>query len=86
MLVRKLKEEWKPSENKYLKVGETIEITDAEVLIKLGVVEKVDLEVKVEPIGVDIELLDKIVCSKCGREFKTTANLKTHERFCKGVL
>ncbi len=36
MLVKKINPEWKPSENKELKVGETIEMTDAKALILNG--------------------------------------------------
>jgi PAB1-binding protein PBP1 len=36
MLVKKLNPDWFPSENKYLKVGETIEITDPKALIMNG--------------------------------------------------
>lgn len=41
MLVRKINEDWKPSENPELEVGDVIEITDAEALIRQGLVEEV---------------------------------------------
>lgn len=41
MLVKKIDPEWAPSENKNLKVGETIEITDAKSLILAGKVKAI---------------------------------------------
>jgi len=38
MLVKKVNPDWKPSENKALEVGETIEITDPKQLIVSGMV------------------------------------------------
>lgn len=42
MLVRKINPDWQPSENKGLKVGDTIEITDPRSLILSGYVAAVD--------------------------------------------
>lgn len=42
MLVRKKNPDWRPSENKELKVGETIEITDPRQLILNGDVTAID--------------------------------------------
>jgi len=64
MLVRKINQDWKPSENPELKVGETIEITDPKQLIVSGMVVGIDdngLEVSAyEQYGVlvDAELQD----------------------------
>lgn len=42
MLVKKINPEWTPSENKDLKVGETIDVSNPETLIKSGTVVAVD--------------------------------------------
>ena len=42
MKVKKVKAEWYPSENKELRVGETIEITDPKYLILTGMVVAID--------------------------------------------
>ncbi len=42
MLVKKIRGDWRPSENRSLQVGDTIEITDATELIKAGLVVSVD--------------------------------------------
>lgn len=44
MLVRKINSNWSPSENRFLKVGELVEITDPYKLILDGDVEGVDEE------------------------------------------
>lgn len=41
-LVKKIKAEWEPSENKGLKVGETIDMTDAQRLVDQGLAVYVD--------------------------------------------
>lgn len=82
MLVRKIKEDWKPSENKSLQIGEIIDITNPEVLLKLGIVERADVQVKVEPMDVKVESIE-FTCEKCGKECKNPQALKMHMRFCK---
>ena len=80
MLVRKIKEDWKPSENKSLQIGEIIDITDPRLLIKMGIVEEVKVEVEVEPMGVSVEPLNK--CPKCNKVCKNQQALKMHSKYC----
>lgn len=42
MIVKKIQADWQPSENPFLKVGDTIEITDPKQLILDGVVAAID--------------------------------------------
>lgn len=46
MLVRKVDPTWEPSENPKIKVGETLEVTEAEQLIAEGKVVPADYEMK----------------------------------------
>jgi len=75
MLVKKKNPEWYPSENKGLKVGETIEITDPKVLIMNGDVVALDEK------GIELSAYDLYgVITKDEREdFEQYKKLKQQE-------
>jgi len=75
--VRKINDNWKPAENRDLKVGETIYISEATKLIKDGTVELVEEQVKpkVQPKVVPVvevvkPKLVKVACPICGKRVK----------------
>ena len=72
-LVKKLINSWSPSEKPDLKVGETIEMTDVELLIRSGAA------VIVDEAGVEQPFPgQKFACPICYRETETLAEFTDH--------
>ncbi len=51
-------------------------------VLLLPLVERADVQVKVEPMDVKVESIE-FTCEKCGKECKNPQALKMHMRFCK---
>ena len=72
-LLKKINPEWSPAENRSLKVGETIEITDYDSLVRNGVAVLVDENGVEQPLpGL------KFPCPVCFKETASLAEFTVH--------
>lgn len=72
-LLKKVKEEWSPTENRGLKVGEVIDITDYTALVRSGAAVLVDEEGNELPLPGQ-----KYSCPICFSEFTDVVDFTTH--------
>lgn len=77
MLVKKVNPEWKPSENKDLKVGDTIDMSDPKALILGGDAVAID-----EATGAEISAFELygVIVDREFEEFKAYQQMKSQER------
>lgn len=72
MLVRKVSNSWTPEEKPDLEVGEVFEVTNPDMLFKLGLAEPVE----------DYNIVMEVKCPNCGIAFDSTNRLIKHRKFC----
>lgn len=93
MLLRKIKEGWNPQEKPGMEIGDTLEVTNAEALLRLGLAEVVSgakEEYKVEEVVEEVVeeeskeevKVEEVKCPNCGKAFASNSSLVKHKRFC----
>ncbi len=73
MLLRKKDSDWKPSENKGLEIGETIEIGDYRALVELGMADLVDEAGNILPLPGTV-----FVCAICFEKMDSHSGYAEH--------